>query len=162
MPPLDEQAATELLNSGFPDLAASVRHRVRAAAQGNPLALLELPASMTDEQRRAVVPLPPVLPLSDRLQKLFAHRLQRLPAVTRRMLLLTALDDTGDLRALRNGSSGDGWLDGLAPAERDRLIQVEASTNRFRFRHPLIGAAAVGLAPVGVHRWSPARPQQRR
>jgi DNA-binding CsgD family transcriptional regulator len=152
VPPLDEQATTELLDSEFPGLAASVRHRVMAAAQGNPLALLELPASMTDEQRRAVVPLPPVLPLSDRLQKLFAHRLQRLPAVTRRMLLLTALDGTGDLRALRNGSSGDGWLDGLAPAERDRLIQVEASANRFRFRHPLIAAAAVGLATSGERR----------
>ncbi|MBB3086844.1 ATP-binding protein [Geodermatophilus sabuli] len=150
--PLDERATTELLSSEFPGLATSVRHHVMAAAQGNPLALRELPASMTDEQRHAVVPLPPVLPLSDRLQRHFAYRLHALPAVTRRMLLVTALDGTGDLRALRHGSSGDNWLDGLAPAERDRLIQVEASTNRFRFRHPLIGAAAVGLATSAERR----------
>jgi DNA-binding CsgD family transcriptional regulator len=152
VPPLDERATTQLLDGKFPGLAASVRRRVMSAAQGNPLALLELPASMTEHQRRAVVPLPPVLPLSDQLQKLFAHRVRKLPAVTRRLLLLTALDGTGDLRALRAGSSEDRWLDGLAPAERARLIRVDTSANRVVFRHPLIGAAAVDLATSGERR----------
>jgi len=52
--PLDESAAAALLTERHPGLAAPVRRRVLAAAQGNPLALLELPLSMTEGQRRAV------------------------------------------------------------------------------------------------------------
>jgi DNA-binding CsgD family transcriptional regulator len=150
--PLDEPAAVTLLTDRHPGLAAPVRRRVLAAAQGNPLALLELPASMTEGQRRAVDPLPPVLPLSDRLQELFADRVRRLPAGTRRLLLLAALDGTGDLDALRAGSSGDGWLDSLAPAERSQLIRVDSTGTRVVLRHPLIGAAAVELATSGERR----------
>ncbi|MGY1794257.1 AAA family ATPase [Geodermatophilus sp. SYSU D00525] len=150
--PLDELAATQLLASRFPDLAVPVRRHVVAAAQGNPLALLELPATMTEDQRVARNPLPPVLPLTGQLQRLFAPRLRTLPPASRRLLLLTALDGTGDLRALRAGSSGDGWLDDLAPAERDGLVRVDSTTNRVTLRHPLIGAAAVELATAGERR----------
>ena len=50
--PLDEQAANALASSRFPELASRVRHRVVAEAQGNPLALLELPAMLSGAQRR--------------------------------------------------------------------------------------------------------------
>jgi DNA-binding CsgD family transcriptional regulator len=149
VPPLDERAATDLLAVRFPGLAPSVRRRVLAAAAGNPLALLELPAAMTEGQRHAVDPLPPVLPLSEQLRKHFADRVRALPGTTRRLLLLAALDGTGDLRALRAGSSGDGWLDGLAPAERNRLVRVDLTRNRVELRHPLVGAAVVELAAGG-------------
>ncbi len=152
VPPLVERASAQLLDRRFPDLPAPVRRRVVSAAQGNALALLELPASMSEDQRRALVPLPPVLPLNDQLQKLFTQRVHRLPAVTRRLVLLTALDGTGELQALRGGSNGDRWLDGLAPAERDRLVRVDTTANRITFRHPLIGAAAVDLATSSERR----------
>jgi predicted ATPase len=51
--PLDEDAATGLLGARFPTLAAGVRQRVLAEAQGNPLALLELPAALSGPQRTA-------------------------------------------------------------------------------------------------------------
>ena len=72
--PLDDQAANALVKSRFPDLAPQVRQRVVAEAQGNPLALLELPAALTSAQRTAVEALPVVLPLGGRLQALFASR----------------------------------------------------------------------------------------
>ncbi len=152
VPPLDGPAATDLLADRHPDLAPPVRRRVLAVAQGNPLALLELPASLTAGQRRAVDPLPPVLPLGDQLQELFAARVGALPAGTRRLLLLAALDGTGSLEALRAGSSGEDWLDDLAPAERARLVRVHATRSRVELRHPLIGAAAVGSATSGERR----------
>jgi DNA-binding CsgD family transcriptional regulator len=154
--PLDEPAAAALLADRHPGLAAKVRRRVLAAAQGNPLALLELPSSMTEGQRRAVDPLPSVLPLSDLLKELFADRIRELPAGTRRLLLLAAFDGTGKLEVLRAGSSGDGWLDALAPAERSCLIRVDTTGNRVALRHPLIGAAAVELATSGERRWAHA------
>jgi DNA-binding CsgD family transcriptional regulator len=150
--PLDERASVDLLGATSPDLAPPVRRRVMAAAQGNPLALLELPATMTRGQRLGLDPLPPVLPLSGALQRLFADRVRELPAATRRLLLLAALDGTGDLRALHAASSGDSWLDGLGPAERSRLVRVHPTGNRVSLRHPLIGAAAVELATSGERR----------
>jgi DNA-binding CsgD family transcriptional regulator len=149
VPPLDEVGATHLLQSRFPGLAAPVRRRVMAAAQGNPLALLELPVTMTEAQRLAAEPLPPFLSLSAQLQQLFADRVRRLPTVTRRLLLLVALDGTGDLQLLRAASSGDSWLDGLAPAERAGVVRMDTGANRVTFRHPLIGAAVVELATSG-------------
>jgi DNA-binding CsgD family transcriptional regulator len=152
VPPLDEQAARRLLRHRFPTLAAPVRQRVLAAAQGNPLALLELPATLTPAQRRGDVPLPPVLPLNGHLRRLFTDRVRRLPAGTRDLLVLLALDGTGDVRALRAAAPGDGWLEELAPAERDRLVHVDASAARVVFRHPLVGAAAVELATSAERR----------
>jgi DNA-binding CsgD family transcriptional regulator len=152
VPPLSEEEAALLLDAGCPRLVPSVRRWVMAVAQGNPLALLELPVSMTEEQRRAVLPLPPVLPLSHHSQRLFAHRVQRLPSGTRRLLLLTALDGTGDLQTLRAGSSQDGWLDALVPAERERLVRVDTATNRVTFCHPLIAGSVVGLATSSERR----------
>jgi DNA-binding CsgD family transcriptional regulator len=152
VPPLDEPDAADLLRSRFPALAPGVRRRVVSAAQGNPLALLELPGSMTEAQRLADEPLPRSLSLSARLQELFADRVRGLPPDTRRLLLLTALDGTGDLRPLRAAASGDGWLDGLAPAERAGVVHLDTAADRVAFRHPLIGAAAVALATSGERR----------
>ncbi len=152
VPALDEGASAELLTSRFPGLATPTRRRVLEAAQGIPLALLELPASMTAAQRSGQAPLPPALPLTGQLQRLFADRVRTLPATTRRLLLLMALDGTGDLATLEAGSPGDGWLDALAPAERNRLVRVDTAANRVTLRHPLIGAAAVELATSGERR----------
>ena len=46
--PLDNQAAQSLLADHFPALAPALRQRVLSEAQGNPLALLELPAALTE------------------------------------------------------------------------------------------------------------------
>ena len=62
--PLDDQAASGLLGSRFPELAPRVIQRVLAEAHGNPLALLELPAALSGAQRAAAEALPVVLPLA--------------------------------------------------------------------------------------------------
>ncbi|HEY7323207.1 MAG TPA: ATP-binding protein [Streptosporangiaceae bacterium] len=93
--PLDEAAAQQLLQSRFPTLAPGVRRRLQAEAAGNPLALLELPAALSEWQRQALQALPLVLPLSPRLETLFDPRVAALPAATRHLLLLAVLDGTG-------------------------------------------------------------------
>ena len=45
--PLDEKAASGLLSTRFPALAADVRQRVLTEARGNPLALLELAPALS-------------------------------------------------------------------------------------------------------------------
>ena len=83
------------MRTRFPGLDPRVRSRVLDVAQGNPLALLELPQALSDAQRSAREPLPSVLPLGQRLQELFTSRVMRLPPATRAILLTAALEAPG-------------------------------------------------------------------
>jgi DNA-binding CsgD family transcriptional regulator len=149
---LDEDAAHELLRRRYPTLALRVRQRVVAEAEGNPLALLELPEMLSSPQRTSERPLPAVMPLSHRLESAFASRVNDLPAVTRELLLFAALEGTGSLGTLARGD-GTAWqLDDLAPAERDRLIRVDDNTRRLKFRHPLIRSAVIESSSVDDRR----------
>lgn len=152
--PLDAKAATGLLGAHFPTLAANVGQRVLAEAQGNPLALLELPAMLVDPPRNAPVALPTVLPLSRRLLPLFASRITGLPTATRRLLLLAALDGTGDLNLLEAADGRGRGLQDLVPAQRDGLVAVDPDTGRLVFRHPLVRATVVEFAADGERRWA--------
>ena len=144
--PLSEAAAAELVGDRFPALAPRVRQRLLAEAQGNPLALLELPVALTGTQRAGTVPLPVWLPLSRRLQQTFESRITALPAPTRHLLLLAALDGTGRLQTLQSAAPGPRGIDDLAPAERSGLIRVGEDGNRLEFRHPVTRSAVVALA----------------
>ena len=149
--PLDEQAANALVSSRFPELAPRVRLRVVAEAQGNPLALLELPAMLSGAQRAAAEALPVVLPLSRRLQALFASRAADLPEPARRLLLLAVLEGSGDVRLL-HAAAGQQGIDDLAPAEQAGLVRVSEGTGRLVFRHPLTRSAIVELSTSGDRR----------
>ncbi|MFI0740202.1 AAA family ATPase [Streptomyces sp. NPDC021100] len=151
LPPLDEESATRLLGSRFPGLARGARRRLLAEAGGNPLALLELPAALRPDAEDS----PAVLPLSSRLETLFGSRVAELPAATRHVLLIAALEGTGDLGVLRAAADRDGrgyGLEDLAPVERARLVHIEEGTRKLTFRHPLIRSAVVGQAPSGERR----------
>jgi hypothetical protein len=143
--PLDDAAAAELVARRFPALASRVRRRLLAEAQGNPLALLELPLALTGLQQSGMGPLPDVLPLNRRLQAAFESRVRGLPASTRQLLLLAALDGTGALSALVADRPG---LQALAKAERAGLVQVDERADRLTFRHPLTRSAVVDLSTV--------------
>jgi DNA-binding CsgD family transcriptional regulator len=149
--PLDDQAASGLLCSRFPELAPRVIQRVLAEAHGNPLALLELPAALSGAQRAAAVALPAVLPLSRRLQSLFASRASALPAPARWLLLLAVLDGSGDLRTLQ-AAAGQQQIEDLAPAEQAGLVRVDDRTGRLVFRHPLTRSAIIELSTSGDRR----------
>ncbi|MGJ6969006.1 helix-turn-helix transcriptional regulator [Streptosporangium sp. G11] len=144
--PLDGKSSRALLDARFPNLAERVRQRLLAVAEGNPLALLELPTALSGQQRVALENLPVVLPLSQRLQALFVSRVSSLPAAARRLLLLATMDGTGDLGVLQASArqaGHDADLDDLAPAERDQLVNFDEGTRRLVFRHPLIRSAVV-------------------
>ncbi|MEU4097486.1 AAA family ATPase [Streptomyces sp. NPDC026673] len=144
--PLDKESATLLVNTRFPDLAASCRQRLLTVASGNPLALLELPSALPRTSGPAPEQVPTVLPLSQRLEAVFGCRVTGLPRPSQRLLLLAALEGTGDLGVLQAASrqANDGYdLEDLAPAERDRLVDVDEGERRLQFRHPLIRSAVV-------------------
>jgi DNA-binding CsgD family transcriptional regulator len=114
----------------------AVEHLFRATA-GNPLALLELAPDAGRVAGSAVVE--PV-PIPTSISKGFARRFGRLPEATRRMLVLTAASDTGDLAVLTRAAAAVGLDVGdLTAAEAEGLVTVEIGT--VTFRHPLARAA---------------------
>ncbi|MET7695926.1 AAA family ATPase [Streptomyces sp. NPDC005483] len=150
--PLDDAASAALLSQAHPDLSHEMRRRIAAEAHGNPLALMELPTALDREQRTAPGMLPSVLPLSERLQALFASRVADLPGPDRELLLIAALEGTGDLTVVEAAAGGRDVIDVLESAERDRLVAVSAVSQRISFRHPLIGSAVVAQATAAERR----------
>jgi hypothetical protein len=124
---------------------------VLSEAQGNPLALLELPAALTERQRASGQDLPPTLPLTRRLLGLFGEQLQKLSPASRQVLLMLALDSTGDARVARPGSYTPAEPDAVE-AEQAGLVHSRPGTRRLDFRHPLVRAAVVELSTSSERR----------
>src|SRR6185437_56178 len=114
-----------------------------AEARGNPLALLERPVARSPGMRASASALPSALPLSRRLQALYGARITGLPPRARQLLLLMALDGTGDLRITETGTDANAGLGDLAAAEEARLAYVDQATHRLVFYHPLIRSTVV-------------------
>ncbi|MFD7325209.1 AAA family ATPase [Streptomyces sp. NPDC059875] len=141
---IDPAAVDALLTERVADLAPYARDRIVEQAQGNPLALLVLPAALTAEQRAGQlnpVTLPAALSSpSSRIQETFQEQVHRLPDATRAMLLVAAADDSGDLDLILRASTRLGaTLEDLEPAERATLVLL--TENTLSFRHPLIRSA---------------------
>lgn len=143
--PIDREAAERLVDDRFPLLPAKIRKRILDLAQGNPLALVELPTPLGELQTRTVEQ-PDVVPLSERLQALFATRIAALPDATRRLLLVAAFEGAGDMRVLREAAGHEPGLADLAPAERAQLVLVDDAAARITFRHPLIRSTIVAMS----------------
>ena len=154
--PLSEAAAAMLLSTRYPMLGVRASRRVLAEAQGNPLALLELPQALTASLARepAAGGTAP-MPLSRRLHDLYAGRVQELPGATKRLLLLAALESTGDVAVIAPADDTVGLAD-LAPAERAGLVVVDADGRRVSFRYPLIRSTVVHVSSA-EHRRSAHR-----
>ncbi|MGW0435743.1 AAA family ATPase [Micromonospora sp. NPDC003197] len=144
--PLDDEAAGRLVDTRHPHMPARVRRRLLELAQGNPLALMELPPTLLGSMQYTATQ--PEVVLSERLQAIFAARLPGLPDATRRVLLLATFEGTGDIRVLRAALTGESSLADLAPAERAQLVRVDDATARIAFRHPLIRSA---IAATSTH-----------
>ena len=144
---LDRESAVSLLARGTTRAVAAVRERLLAEAAGNPLALLELPAGLSDAQLAGRQPLPEALPLNASLRAVFTQRVGRLGESTRAALLVAACEDTGELRViLRAAAVLELAQDALDPALQAGLVQTDGE--ELTFRHPLIRSAVYESAPL--------------
>ncbi|MFF7886783.1 helix-turn-helix transcriptional regulator [Streptomyces sp. NPDC020794] len=139
--PLDPAAAGRLLDHQPRPPAGRARSRVLEQAAGVPLALVELARAVARDPAAARED---ALPLTDRLEAIFAADLPELPPATRELLLLAAAAESAELpvilSAVGDRATPDDWL----PAERAGLVRIDA--DRVRFRHPLIRSAVYGAA----------------
>ncbi|MGR6916751.1 AAA family ATPase [[Actinomadura] parvosata] len=140
--PLGPDHAGALLDEVAPGLSPALRERVLAVSAGNPLGLVELGGVAARSGGAAL--LPSRIPLSTRVERTFAGLVGELPAATRTLLLVAALDDGDDLDEVLAAASRleerQVTADDLEPAVVSRLISVDEQY-RLRFRHPLLRSA---------------------
>ncbi|MFI6477639.1 AAA family ATPase [Nonomuraea sp. NPDC050663] len=156
---LSRTAGAALLAEHPTGLAPHVRDQILDEAQGNPLALLELPGALTAAQRAGELPVEAfrlgAQQLSGRLEEQFAQRLRALPERSRLLVLIAAAEESGALDVVLDAGKLLGVsLDDLEPVEIDGLIGFV--DGRLTFRHPLVRSAAYREATVtrrlAVHR----------
>jgi DNA-binding CsgD family transcriptional regulator len=137
---LAERDAQALLEGALAGpLDARVRDQIVAEAEGNPLALLELPRGMTPAELAGGFGLPGARPgaasLTGRIEESFRRQLDALSAQTRLLLLLAAADPSGDPALVWRAAGRLGLpVQAAVPAAEAGLVEFGV---RVRFRHPL-------------------------
>ena len=146
----DQEARALLRSAARFRLDERVQDRILAEADGNPLALLELPHGLDPAQLAGGFGLVGARAVPARIEEGFGRRLAALPADTRSLLLVAAAEPTGDPVLVWRAAERLGIPASAAEAARaDGLLQIGT---RVRFRHPLVRSAV----------YSAASPQERR
>ncbi|WP_274037746.1 helix-turn-helix transcriptional regulator [Actinacidiphila cocklensis] len=139
---LGRTPAVQLLDAQPEPPRGRARVHILEQAAGNPLALIEL--SRAHAQGRTAPAGPATLPLTSRLERLFAADLPGLPPDTRQALLLVAASGTTRLSdVLRAAPDLDG-VRVLLPAEQAGLVRV--ADGQVAARHPLVLSAVYQAA----------------
>jgi DNA-binding CsgD family transcriptional regulator len=132
-------------------VSAEVRERLVEATAGNPLALLELSAALSDAQRAGDEPILDPLPVSARIERAFLARVRDLPDATRALLVVAAADEAGELATVLDAAARLRIApDALDAAERAELVRVHGG--RVELRHPLLRSAVYQGAPASRRR----------
>jgi hypothetical protein len=140
----DEDAHTLLMGAVTGRLDDRVRDRIVAETRGNPLALLDLPRSLSPADLAGGFELLGATDLPRQLEEHYHQRARELPEATRRLLLLAAAEPMGDATLVWRAAHQLGIeRSSLAPAEDAQLVEVGA---RVRFRHPLVRSAVYRAA----------------
>lgn len=143
---LGDDAASALLTREHPGLSPLLRERVLHTAQGNPLALLELPIAAGGSVEFGVVP--SVLPMTDKLELAFAARARQLPHSTLVVLSVAAIDDgtavAEVLTAAGIVAGSDVTMAALQPALDARLVALDGG--HLVFRHSLVRSAVYQMS----------------
>jgi DNA-binding CsgD family transcriptional regulator len=144
LPAADARALLDAALTGPVD--PRVRDQIVAETRGNPLALLELPRSLTAAQLAGGFGLPAAASLTGSIEDSFRRRIVALPAATRQLLALAAADPTGDPSVVWRAASHLGiGTEAAEPAAEEGLADFDI---RVRFRHPLVRSAAYRSAAV--------------
>ena len=142
---LRDENARELVNSALMHrMDEQVLERLVAEAHGNPLALLELPRSLSPAQMGGGFGLPVSIPLRGRIEESFRRRLRRLPPSSGQLLLVAAAEPTGESTLIWRAAQLLGIPESAAdPPKAERLLDLSAG---IVFRHPLVRSAVYGAA----------------
>ncbi|MFI9784331.1 AAA family ATPase [Kitasatospora sp. NPDC051984] len=146
--PLCRGDAGLLLNAQPVPPTGRARSQVLQEAAGNPLALIELSRAVARGTGRPGAA--QTLPLTRRLEDLFAAELPGLPPESRAALLLVAAAGTSRLADIVNASAGSDVVAALLPAEEAGLLRLEGG--QVVLRHPLVRSAVYQAASFAERR----------
>lgn len=155
--PLSPEDARTLLEYSHPGLAETTQRRLLDEAEGNPLALIELPQQLNAAQRHGEEPLPANLPLSARLESVFADRIRMLTPTVRFLLLMIALDGqrNGNLQHIREAwaTTGEPWEDALLEdSVASGLVRIHQMNDSVAFYHPMARSCLVYMSSAARRR----------
>jgi DNA-binding CsgD family transcriptional regulator len=144
---LREADARDVLAAAMPGpIDARVIDQIVAEAQGNPLALLELPRSLPAAELAGGFGLPGAVSLPRNVEEGFRRRLDALPDDTRRLLVVAAADPAADAALVWQAASSIGI--GTAAAGPAADAGLATFDSRARFRHPLVRSVVYQSAPA--------------
>lgn len=148
LPTSDARALADRAGGG---VAALPLEQLVAAVDGHPLALVELAAGLTADQRAGVAPLAEPLRPGPAIERAFRGRLDALPATTADALAVAAADEHASRAQTADAIRRLGLpADALDAAERAGILERDGV--RWRFRHPLLRATAYHRAPLALRR----------
>ena len=141
--PADAQAVLEANAAG---LDAGMRQAILLQAEGNPLALVELPRALKTSPVDAAIA--DALPVTARIEESFASRLDQLSEAARTLLLLAACLESGELAELAAAARAVGAdLAELDLAQELNLVRLDGQT--VRFTHPIVASVVIDRATAG-------------
>lgn len=148
---LSDADARELLESVMVGgMDPRVRDRIVAETRGLPLAILEVPRSISAAELSGGFWISGKRSSPAAVEKGFVRRIHALPEKTQLLLLVAAAEPIGDAGLFLGAAAQLGVsIDALAPAEADGLIVFGP---QMRFRHPLIRSAAYRAADLADRR----------
>ena len=108
--PLGTEEARALIGGRHgQDVGLEVLDWLLTTANGNPLALIELPASLTPRQLAGQEPLDGTLAPPTSVEQVYLERPERLPPQARGVLLVAACEEGGSAPRLRGRRPSSGW-----------------------------------------------------
>ena len=145
---LDARALLETVIPGRID--ERLRDLIVAETRGNPLALVELPRSMSADELAGGFAVPAAMGLFGSIEDGFRRRIDALPADTRRLLQLAAADPVAEPLLVWRAADQLGIRPEAAmPAVDAGLFEIGAQV---RFRHPLVRSAVYRSAATAERR----------
>lgn len=148
---LRAEASMQVLAEQSAPVAPGVAAALHRATQGNPLALIEIPALLTDAQRAGSEALPDPLPSGPGLEHAFVRRVTALPVAAQRALLVVSASESTDIGPVRRALMHlEIAPEALEAAEAAGLITLDGAD--VRFRHPLIRSAIYHSATAASRR----------
>ena len=148
---LSDDAARDLLESVMlGGIDPRVRDRIIAETRGVPLAILEVPRSITATELAGGFWISGKRSSTAAIEDEFVRRIKSLPQQAQRLLLVAAAEPVGDAALFLRAAAELGIpVDALAPAEAAGLIEFGS---RMRFAHPLMRSAAYRSADLTQRR----------
>ncbi|WP_036435553.1 LuxR family transcriptional regulator [Mycobacterium sp. URHB0044] len=148
---LDTRSSGELLRSaGTVTVDEDVRARIIDETRGNPLALLELGATMGAASFAGGFATLAGTSLSARIEDEYLARLSDLPRDTQRLVLLAAADPAGDVTLIHRAAASLHMGIDAADSAVDAGLLAKGGT--LRFRHPLLRSGVYRAASVDERR----------